>query len=166
MRRGKVAKLLGVDPNTITDWVTRDQFTRFFSIDAHAEGKGVQRTFNESDVLVLNTIRTGRSKNQSWDEIAKELESGTRELDLPPSALMVETTAPIAQYGKIQAYEARIDLLEQQIHDMGERHIEELEILRTERDDWIERAGELREEIGMLKALLKMEQQRNEDGHE
>ena len=65
MKRGKIAKMLGVDPNTVTDWTNREQFSRFFSPEALGLTDQSQRSFNDSDILVLNTIRSGRNINKS-----------------------------------------------------------------------------------------------------
>lgn len=153
MKSGKAARMLGIDRRTITNWTDREEFLRFFSPEARNLTTGFHRTYTESDVLVLNTIRVERDRGTAWDDIALMLQSGERHLDLPPSALTVETTAPVAQYGKIQAYEARIQLLESQVGDLKD--------MLTEKDDII---GDLREEIGMLKALLQMEKERSKYG--
>ena len=153
MKRGKIAKMLGVDPNTITDWTNRDQFKRYFSLEARGLTDQRQRSFNDSDILVLNTIRSGRNVNKSWDEIAKELANGDRDTDLPPAALTVDTIAPIAQYGKIQAYEARIDWLEERVMQLEDQ----LERKEQEHRDELKK---LYEELGMTKAQLKLEQDR------
>ena len=149
MKSGKVAKMLGLDRRTITNWTEREEFAGLFSPEARNLTSGYQRTYSESDVLTLNTIRIERDRNTSWEDIAKMLQAGERHLDLPPSALTVETSAPVSQYGKIQAYEAKIELLEVQLDDLKQ--------MLVEKDETI---GDLREEIGMLKALLQIEKER------
>lgn len=150
MKSGKVAKMLGIDRRTITNWTDREEFSRFFSPEGRNLTTGFQRTYTESDVLVLNTIRIERDRGATWDDIEHMLHNGERHLDLPPSALTVETTAPVAQYGKIQAYEARIEILESRVDEMQQ--------ILTEKDEMI---GDLREEIGMLKAMLRMEKEKS-----
>jgi len=149
MKSGKVARMLGLDRRTVTNWTDKEEFARFFSPEARNLTSGYQRTYTESDVIVLNTIRVERDRNTPWEDIAVMLQNGERHLDLPPSALTVETTAPVSQYGKIQAYEAKIELLESQLGDL--KH------MLAEKDETI---GDLREEIGMLKALLQIEKER------
>jgi DNA-binding transcriptional MerR regulator len=168
MKRGKASKIMGVDPKTITDWANRPEFEPYLSPGALGTDGASQRTYNESDILVLNTIRVERNeRNAAWADIAGILESGERNRDLPPTALTVDTSAPIAQYGRIQAYEARIEWLEEQVDDMRERHEQEVAHLRGENDrilgEWRGEVGELREEIGMLKAMLKIEQGKNDE---
>jgi DNA-binding transcriptional MerR regulator len=167
MRRGKLAKILGVDPNTITDWASREQFSKFLSEEAKGESDLNQRDFNENDVLVLNTIRIGRARDETWEDIGARLQRGERDTDLPPSALTVDTAAPIAQYAKIQVYEAKIDALEDQIEDMRYQHrqeIERLEKARTdEREQLVQQIRNLERSMGKLETLLEIEKQQNED---
>ena len=168
MKRGKVAKIMGVDPKTITDWGNRPEFSPFLSPSALGMDGASQRNYTESDILVFNTIRVERNEhNTSWSDIAEILDSGERNTNIPPSALTVDTAAPIAQYGRIQAYEARIEWLEDQLAETHSRHEQEVNHLRNENEriltEFREEVGTLREEIGMLKALLKIEQQKNQE---
>jgi hypothetical protein len=145
MKTGKVADMLGLDHKTVTNWTDRPEFQPYFSQEALGKGRSVSRSYNEQDVIVLNTIRTERQKNTDWPDIGKLLAEGVRDTDLPPSALLVDSPAPLVQYGKIQALQTRVD---------------ELEVLLRQKDDIIrekdDRIGDLREEIGVLKGIIKM----------
>src|SRR5579871_152583 len=103
MKTGKVAKSLGVDQKTITNWTDHVMLRRFFSKEALAESGQTQRDYTDYDLLILNTVRTERTKNTDWADIAEILESGKFDQNLPPTALLVESAAPIQQYGKIMA---------------------------------------------------------------
>src|SRR5436190_1688243 len=100
MKSGRIAKSLGVDVKTIINWSSHPLLQKFFSPGA-SKPEQYQRDFNEEDLLVLNTIRIYRTKNADWSEISVLLENGERITELPPNALLVETTAPIAQYGRM-----------------------------------------------------------------
>src|SRR5260370_16705011 len=101
MKTVKVAKSLGVDQKTITNWTDHLLIRRFLSKETIAEAGQTQRDYTEYDLLILNTIRTERAKNSDWAEIAEILESGKFNQQLPPTALLVESSAPIQQYGRI-----------------------------------------------------------------
>jgi len=129
MKTGKVAKVFGIDRKTVSNWTDMPQFQRFFS----SEAKGINRTqrdYIEPDLLVINTIRAMRNKSMDWDEIAVALESGERERELPASAMLVETTAPIAQYGRIVELQTALEASEEQIEELHE----EIMRLRNEAD--------------------------------
>jgi DNA-binding transcriptional MerR regulator len=145
MKTGKVADMLGVDQKTITNWVDRVDFEKFFSPEARGKGRSMGRLFDENEIVILNTIRLERQKNTDWPDIARLLDNGVRDTNLPVSALLVDSPAPLVQYGKMQVLQARVEELEQEL---------------TRKDDMIaerdERIGDLREEIGILKGMIKM----------
>ena len=109
MKTGKVAKSFGVDPKTVGNWTDMDVFQKFFTPEALGKTGRSQRDYTESDLLVLNTIRAQRALGSDWVDIGTLLESGFREDEFPPQAMLVETTAPIAQYGRIVALMAERD---------------------------------------------------------
>lgn len=111
MRTGKAADILGVDQKTILNWTDRPEFAEFFSEDARGKGRTMGRDYTEVEVVILNTIRKERQKNTTWSDIARLLENGTRDTDLPPNALLVDSTTPLAQYGKMQQMQLQIDNL-------------------------------------------------------
>lgn len=89
MKTGKAAALLGVDPNTIKNWI--DRLPEFFTAGARGEGK-LQREIEHTDLLALNTIRALRNDDiQDWDKIRDILQTGDREQTLPVSGLTVDT---------------------------------------------------------------------------
>lgn len=127
MKTGKVAKALGIDRKTVSNWTDMDLFEPFFTPEARGIDR-TQREYFESDVLVINTIRTLRNQGKDWDEIAAYLGRGEREQELPASAMLVETTAPIAQYGRIVELQTALEGAEEQIDYLRE----ELRTLQSE----------------------------------
>jgi DNA-binding transcriptional MerR regulator len=129
MKTGKVAKAFGIDRKTVTNWTDMPQLVKFFSPEAQGIDR-TQRDYLEPDLLVINTIRAKRNQSMDWDDIESFLESGDRERELPASAMLVETTAPIAQYGRIVELQTALEAVEEQI----EVYQEEMDRLRQEID--------------------------------
>jgi DNA-binding transcriptional MerR regulator len=173
MKTGKVAKAFGIDRKTVSNWTDMDQLKRFFTDEALGIGRS-QRNYLEPDLLVINTIRVMRAESRDWDDIAASLERGERETELPASAMLVETTAPIAQYGRIVELQTALEAAEEQTVLMQERikelnqnmiereqsHQERIERILREATD---REGKLQREIGKLEAMIEMVQQENDD---
>ena len=127
MKPGKVAKAFGLDRKTVTNWTDMPQFQKFFTSEALGIDR-TQRDYLEPDLWVINTIRVMRNKSMDWDEIEIALIDGDRERELPPSAMLVETTAPIAQYGRIIELQTALESAEEQIDELKE----EVDKLRSE----------------------------------
>lgn len=167
MKVGKVADMLGVDSKTILNWTDRPDLNGFFSEDARGLGRTMGRDYTESEIVLLNTIRTERQKNTAWSDIARLLNAGVRDTDLPPSALLVDSPAPLVQFGKLQQLQAYVEALEAQVEQLQE----EKRLLQSQKDKEIERVlresaqreGELREHIGELKAMLRMYKDREDE---
>lgn len=109
MKTGKVADMLGVDQKTILNWTDRPEFIEFFSEDARGLGRTMGRDYTEVEIVVLNTIRSERQKNTAWSDIARLLSQGDRDMDLPPMALLVDSPAPLVQFGKMQQIQAQYE---------------------------------------------------------
>lgn len=165
MKTGKVAKVFGIDRKTVTNWTDMPQFKKFFTSEARGIDR-TQRDYIEPDLLVINTIRSLRNQGMNWDEIAAALNSGERERELPASAMLVETTAPIAQYGRIVELQTALEATEEQVELLQE----EVERLREElqkrvdsvREDERQRAQEreqrlLDEIINLNRQMVRLE---------
>ena len=87
MRTGKVAKLFGVDTNTVADWTLR--FSDFFTPEARGEVHS-QREYQPEDLIVVNTIRMERKQNATWEKIRADLAAGHRVTQLPPEAMNIQ----------------------------------------------------------------------------
>lgn len=166
MRTGKVAKILGVDPKTIINWTDAPELVPFFTQGAKGIGL-TQRHFSDDDLMVLNTIRSMRTTNRPWDEIAGAIADGTRIKDLPDSALTVESSTPILQYAKIAQLNAQLESAQRQVSELQQQ----VAALRRENEDMhktlgarverllreaAEREGKLHREIGKLEAIIDM----------
>ena len=180
MKTGKVAKAFGIDRKTVSNWTDMPQFQEFFSTEARGINR-TQRDYLEPDLLVINTIRVMRNKNMDWDEIAAALESGERERELPASAMLVETTAPIAQYGRIvelqtalEAAEEQVELLQGEVERLREELQQRVDSVRDqERTKAANREQQLLDEIiklnrqmARLEVRMEMLQERDEDDDE
>lgn len=160
MKTGKVAKAFGVDRKTVSNWTDMPQLKKFFTSEAQGINR-TQRDYLEPDLLVINTIRVMRNQSMDWDEIASALESGERERELPASAMLVETTAPIAQYGRIVELQTSLEAAEEQIEILQE----EVERLRDElqvrvdsvRDQERQKASDREKQL--LEEIIKLNRQ-------
>ncbi len=173
MKTGKVAKAFGIDRKTVSNWTDMPQFQRFFTEDARGIDR-TQRDYIEPDLLVINTIRVLRNKSMDWDEIEAALEQGERERELPASAMLVETTAPIAQYGRIVELQTALESAEEHIEELHEE-IERLQTrVDTVRDEERQKAREreqqlldevikLNREIARMEVRMEMMQKDDED---
>jgi len=159
MKTGKVAKSLGVDQKTITNWTDHVLLRRFFSKDALGESGQTQRDYTEYDLLILNTIRAERTKNTDWAEISEVLESGNLNQSLPPMALLVESTAPIQQYGRIVALSTERDAALKEV----ERIKRESESKDTTIEALQQEVRKLTREIGKLEGKMEMMQEDDEE---
>ena len=144
MKSGELAAALGVTPDTVKNWAKHPVLEKFFSEGAKGEDGSFQRTFNESDVLVISTIhhlRTGGTTD--WEEIAQRIEDGVRHQEFPQNAIAADPrTIPIQQaeqsakaaatVAERDAALKRVNDLELQIVTIESQHRQEIEQLRAE----------------------------------
>jgi len=154
MRLGEAAKNLGVNPDTLVNWITR--FPNYFSTEArHNDGK-LQRDINDADLLTLNTIRVLRATTRDWEKIEAALASGKRELELPPDAQLIEGKTPIQVYQNVIALQQQLDQSREELA----RVRAELAEIRREKDDLQRETGKQKEalqrEIGKLEGQVEM----------
>lgn len=134
MKTGEAAKILGVDRTTIINWIENRGLEQFFSDQANGRDGGTQRTLTESDLLVLNTIRARRAENLDWPHIARFLETGQRENEVPQNAASTDKrTVPVQQA------------------EMSARALATV----AERDQALQRVDELTEQVTALMTQLK-----------
>lgn len=127
MRSGELAKLLGVADQTLINWMKQEEVKHLFSREALGEAGSIQRIYSEEDAIFLNSIRALRSKGTNdWQEIAKLLSDGFRDLEFPKNALITDTRViPVP---------------------MAEQATQLAQVLQ-ERDSALERATELTREL-------------------
>ena len=105
MKTGAVAKRFDVDPNTITAWT--DRYSDFFSPEALGKD-GKQRNYQPEDIIALNTIRTERAKNTTWEDLRAILESGYRNETLPPDFTPIDGAKAITVYTEMRELKTQL----------------------------------------------------------
>lgn len=145
MKSGKVAKLFGVDPNTIMDWTSR--YAEYFTPEAKGE-VGSQREYQPEDLIVLNTIRNARKQNAPWEKIRADLEAGERETTLPPEAMSLEGDSALTLYSELRTTQLEL-----------RNAREENERLRAALSDKDKALIDRAEEVGKWKALAALYEQ-------
>ncbi len=142
MKTGKVAKLFGVDPNTVMDWTGR--YSEFFTPEAKGEVHS-QREYQPEDLIVLNTIRTARKQNAPWEKIRADLDAGERETTLPIEAATLEGDSALTLYSELRTTQLELRNAK-----------EENERLRAALSEKDKALMEKAEEIGKWKALAAL----------
>lgn len=164
MRSGELAKLLGVSDQTLLNWMKEPGVHKHLSPEALGKAGNVQRIFLESDVLVMNTIRTLRANGtSSWDEIGRILDTDHREREFPQNAMATDMrTIPVPQAKQAAEYAVLI-----QERDLALRRIDELNAElakeRTEKEKLLREMNELYRTIGRLEGRLETKGNNAED---
>lgn len=166
MKVQEVARVFGLDPKTIRNWTDSEDFREFFSSSARGEG-GLQRDYDDRDLIILNTIFSGRRRGDGWGVIADRIRANDLEIELPASALLVQRELPAVQYGRMVALQIRyeelkaeLEALRQKNEEMSARHQAEMRALLEESR---EREGRLQREIGRLLATIDLYRQSETD---
>lgn len=167
MKTGEAAKLLGVDVGTVRNWIDHPASVPYFSQSALGKHGGAQRLLTESDILVLNTIRSLRAKNISdWAEIVRYLETGNREQDFPANAISMDMrTIPLPQAeqsAKAMATLAERDAALVRVSELIAK-VQELEEKLTAsekekiviREEFLREISQLNRQIGRLEGRLE-----------
>ena len=157
MKTGEVAKMMGLNPKTITNWTDQDDLAPYFSEDARRDdGSGGQREYLEEDILVINTIRIHKTRQNTWRDVAKILETGHREVDMPITATLTKSISPADQVAAMMLIKAERDTALAQLQDS----MFEIERLRKELKEQREDSGkeiiELNRQIARLELRLEM----------
>jgi hypothetical protein len=191
MKTGKVAKALGIDLKTVTNWIQRNELKDFFSPGAKLESGKTQRDFDFNDQVLLNTIRyfRGEQGEKDWEKIASEIRSGYRQTEMPDSFYTTETTTSMQVYIQMLDVKNRLEIISSerdQLRDALEaeraRFDTALEKERTrlqnesdrdrirlqgeldkERIDRREKESDLNREIGRLLGQLDFLQQKDDE---
>ncbi len=124
MKTGKVAKLFGIDPKTVTGWV--DEFSEFFSQSALATNH-TQRNYTPEDLIVLNTIKNERAHRTELETIRAKLVAGYRDNVLPPETSYMDKDSAVAIFGQLK-------VLQTQLEDQQRENQQLREELREERE--------------------------------
>lgn len=159
---GKVADQFGINAQTIRNWVDDERFQEFFSEGAKSD-VDKRSLFNESDIIVINTIWTlSRGRKHSLDQVSDMLRAGHRETVAPERAAIVATmTNPAIQMaGRMMSAEDRLTLVLQQLTQVQDQ------LIRAEREHSEKLETLLREmaELRALEASAKREIELYEEG--
>jgi DNA-binding transcriptional MerR regulator len=180
MKTGKVAKALGIDSKTITNWARRRELISLFSEGAKLEAGKAQRDFNMDDQLILNTIRHLRNDKgeDDWETIAAEIRSGFRQAEMPDSFYTTETTTSMQVYTQMIEIKNQLDLvlserdqLRNELDKERERFKAELkeererseQKLKEERGEYTSEIIDLNRQIARLEVRMEIMQEDDED---
>ena len=113
MKTGTIARSLGIDIKTITNWLNRDEFRDFFSSSAKLETGKAHREFDFNDQILLNTIRHLRHEQgeKDWEKITAQIQSGFRQTEMPDSYHTTENTTSMKVYTQMIEIKNQLDLI-------------------------------------------------------
>lgn len=147
MKTGKVAKLFGIDPKTVTGWV--DEFAEFFSRSALATNQ-TQRNYLPEDLVVLNTIKNERAHRTEIETIRAKLAAGYRDNVLPPETSYMDKDSAVAIFGQLKVLQTQLEDQQKENQQLREEIREEREAnsrLNREIGKWQGRYEELVERM-------------------
>lgn len=149
--------MMGLNPKTITNWTDQEDLVSYFSEEAQRDdGSGGQREYLDEDILVINTIRIHKTRQNTWRDVAKILATGHRETDLPITATLTKTISPADQVAAMMLIKAERDTALAQLQDA----IFEIERLRKENKEEREESNkkiiELNRQMARLELQLEM----------
>lgn len=159
--------MMGLNPKTITNWTDQDDLSVFFTEEARRNDEtSSQREYSEEDVMVINTIRIHKTRQNTWRDVAKVLATGHREADLPITATLTKTISPADQVAAMMLIKAERDTALAQLEDA----MFEIERLRHElkeqREDANREIIDLNRQIARLELRLEMLQEQLSDEEE
>jgi hypothetical protein len=169
MKSGELSALLGIDKSTLFNWLDVPELRKYLSAGALAQDGATQRTFTETDLQVLNTVRLMKAGNRRrpWSEIIAQLETGELMVDVPthtavsdprtvPLQLAEQSARVMALNEKIEALQRAVAERDELIQHMREDTAKQIEILREEAEKNLQRLQVVWErERGDLQETLK-----------
>ena len=157
-RSGDVAKMLNVTRKTIANWTDAPELQPYLTVGGRGQGGRTtgQREFTMQDVYILNTVRSNKTRTNSWADIAAIVaDQANWNTMLPPSAFLVETISPAEQMQALMVAQkdlevsrAQIEQLERQLNDSRD----EIKSLREQTQEEIIR---LNRKIAVLEYRLE-----------
>lgn len=155
---GDVALALGVSASTIRNWTEQVEFEAYLSTIAtrreqYANAK--ERRYTKDDLTILNTIHVHKTRSNTWADIARLLDNGMRELDLPETAALVLPETRAESFQLLTIARTQITNLQMQVDELSDKLDEkEAKLLDTTKELMQER-GDLYILIGQLQFILK-----------
>lgn len=146
---GDIATALNVSVSTVRNWTEHPVFEPYLSTLALRTGEytnAKERKYTLDDLYVLNTISIHKTRLNDWNDVARLLEDGTRERDLPESAMLVLPASSSESFYTLARAQERIAMLERRVQELQD----ELEAERAK-----DSRADLHEQIGALKFILK-----------
>lgn len=164
MRTGELSKILGRDNQTILNWMNQPELEPFLSPGALGRAGNAHRIYTESDVLVLNTVRSivdqEKGAKINWEQIAQILEGGTRVQEFPQNAIsrddrlipMPQAQQAAELMAALQQRDAALAQAEQMRKDLES----EREARRLDAEKYLSDIRRLEREAGMWQARYEM----------
>jgi DNA-binding transcriptional MerR regulator len=160
MKTGEIAKMMGLNPKTITNWTDQKDLNYFFTDGARRNDESSsQRDYADEDVLVINTIRVHKTRQNTWSDVAQILHTGHRETDLPITASLTKTISPADQLASMMAIKAERDTALAQLQDATF----EIERLREELKESGKDIIDLHRQIARLELRIELLQENDDD---
>ncbi len=158
MKTKQVADRLGKHENTIRNYA--QQFAEFLSAPP---AKGEHRVFTDDDLRVLGFIGrlsdSGMRQDEIRDALKRKLDEGTPFPPILPTA-PVSDSQSLVTVQELETQLARKDAELQELQGRVEELRIQVESHRKERENYLEMIKQLSEEIGALKAELKVNRSR------
>jgi DNA-binding transcriptional MerR regulator len=161
MKTGKVAKLFGIDNNTVVDWTTR--YSEFFTREALGENRS-QREYQPEDLIIINTIRAARKDNTPWEEIRANLVIGERETALPPEVMTMQGDSALVLYTQLRTTQLELRNAQEEIDRLRSALVEKDSALIEKDRILLERERALGRLEGLAELYEKMWKEEREKG--
>ncbi len=159
MKTGEVAKMMGLNPKTITNWTDQTDLAVFFSTGARGlDGTLSQRDYTDEDVLVINTIRINKTRRNTWKDVAKLLAAGHRDDEFPVTATLAKSVTSADHVIMQMALRAERDTALAQLEDA----YLEIDRLRQQDKNRQQEIIELHKLIARLEYRLEQDQEAQE----
>lgn len=169
---GQAAKQIGVNLKTITNWIDKEELSRFFSRDAGKDRNTPHRQLTHGDMdvlLTINYLMNVSKSDHSWEQIAAYLDTGKRETQYPISGETLDTKTVTMNQAEQLARSAmvvaerdaalqRVGELEERITKIESDHKAEIEFVRqahkAELDKLLNEIRQLNREVGRLEGRI------------
>lgn len=159
---GDIVVALGVSSSTVRNWTELEEIQEYLSNQATRSGDfshAKQREYTENDLYILNTIRTQKTRLNSWDDVASMIEDGYLDRELPPSSALVLPETKVESFQllaiartEIGNLQKQVDKLEEELNDEREARRQDVERLTQQKVDDV---AQLHRSIGRLEILLE-----------
>lgn len=159
---GEVVVALGISSSTVRNWTELEVIQNHLSNQATRTGDfahSKQREYTENDLYILNTLRTQKTRLNSWEDVAEMIEDGYLDRELPASSALVLPETKVETFQLLAIARTEIENLQKQVEKLDE----DLQKEREERRNDVERItqqkvddmAQLYRTIGKLEILLE-----------